>query len=93
MESNKQSSIKTIETEELNHNIAVARRTQLEQALKELNGAKTDKDKESVVNSFFDLERATIRIETAEREISNRQAALQDYSAEYEKVKIRYVRS
>jgi len=89
MESNKQTSIKSIETEELSNKMAVARRTQLEQALKELNLAKSDTDKEAVVNSFFDLERATIRIETAEREISNRQTALEDYSAEYEKVKIR----
>ena len=56
----------------------VLQRNQLEQALKELNSAGDDKLKETVINNFFDLDKATIRIETAEREIANRQALLQE---------------
>lgn len=85
LEENNTNSLNSIESEQEHNALTISRRSQLEQALKELNAAKTESEKELVVNAFFDLEKATIRIETAEREIANRQTALTDYSSEYEK--------
>merc|ERR1712130_41672 len=74
-----QKSLKCNQTEEEEvKSKLVLQRNQLEKALKELNSAGDDKLKETVINNFFDLDKATIRIDTAEREIANRQALLQE---------------
>ena len=70
--------------------LALSRRTELEQALKLLEKSKNDEEKETIINSFFDLEKATIRIETAEREIANQSAILAETRNNFEDKRNRY---
>ena len=70
--------------------LALSRRTELEQALKLLEKSKNDEEKETIINSFFDLEKATIRIETAEREIANQSAILAETRNNFEAKRNRY---
>ena len=64
-----QDAANNLETETVEYNLSIERRNQLELALKQLNSKTSEKDKSGVIDAFFDLEKATIRIETAEREV------------------------